>query len=67
MAPFLNTHFGNPSSSHAFATPCKEALRLARAQVAALVNADPEEILCVFFGAPRDNGGGTCPCQIEKD
>ena len=47
MAPFVTTHFGNPSSSHAFATPCKEAMQLARAQVAALVNAEAEEILCV--------------------
>ena len=47
MAPFLTTHFGNPSSSHAFAAPCKEAVQRARSQVAALVNAEPEEILCV--------------------
>lgn len=53
MLPFLS-HFGNPSSGHAFARPCSEALTLARARVAALVNASPDEILFCSCGTEAD-------------
>lgn len=33
MQPFLSTHFGNPSSSHAYGRPCKAAVEAAREQV----------------------------------
>jgi cysteine desulfurase len=51
MVPFLTTHFGNPSSGHAYGRVAKAAVDRARAQVGALVDAEPEEV--VF------TGGGT--------
>lgn len=46
MVPWLREHFGNPASrSHAWGWEAEEAVEKARAQVAALVNADPREIV----------------------
>ncbi|MBL8914046.1 MAG: cysteine desulfurase [Archangium sp.] len=38
MLPYLTTHFGNPSSAHAYGRAAKEAVEKARAQVASLVS-----------------------------
>ncbi|MGH7312893.1 MAG: aminotransferase class V-fold PLP-dependent enzyme [Candidatus Rokuibacteriota bacterium] len=48
MQPFLREHFGNPSSAHAYGRAAREAVEQARAQVAALLGAEPSEI--VFTG-----------------
>jgi len=46
MIPFLREQFGNPASrSHAFGWGAESAVETARAQVAALVGADPREIV----------------------
>ncbi|HUJ88016.1 MAG TPA: IscS subfamily cysteine desulfurase [Burkholderiales bacterium] len=46
MIPYLTEHFGNPASrSHAFGWKAEEAVEQARANVAALVNCDPKEIV----------------------
>jgi cysteine desulfurase len=46
MIPFLTEHFGNPASrSHAFGWAAEEAVEEARGHVAALLNADPKEII----------------------
>ncbi len=46
MLPFFTNHFGNAGSrSHAFGWEAEEAVETARAQVAALINADPKEIV----------------------
>jgi cysteine desulfurase len=46
MIPYLTEHFGNPASrSHVFGWKAEEAVEEARAQVAALVNCDPREIV----------------------
>ena len=46
MIPWLTEHFGNPASrSHAYGWEAEEAVEKARAQVAALVNCDPREIV----------------------
>lgn len=44
MAPWLQEHFGNPSSSHAFGRRAAQAVALAREQVAGLIGAQPQEI-----------------------
>lgn len=49
MEPFLREHFGNPSSGHVFGRRARAAVDEAREQVAALINARPEEI--VFTGS----------------
>ncbi len=46
MVPYLREQFGNPASrSHAFGWAAEKAVEDAREQVAALVNADPREIV----------------------
>ena len=46
MIPFLTEHFGNPASrSHAFGWTAEEAVEEARGHVAALIGADPKEIV----------------------
>jgi cysteine desulfurase len=46
MIPFLTEHFGNPASrSHAFGWDAEKAVDEAREHVAALLNADPKEII----------------------
>ena len=46
MIPYLTEHFGNPASrSHAYGWDAEKAVEEAREQVAALINADPREIV----------------------
>src|ERR1700709_1835497 len=46
MIPWLREHYGNPASrSHAWGWEAEAAVEKAREQVAALVNADPREII----------------------
>jgi cysteine desulfurase len=55
MIPWLREHFGNPASrSHAWGWEAEEAVERARAQVAALVGADPREIVWTS-GATESN------------
>jgi cysteine desulfurase len=55
MVPWLREHFGNPASrSHAWGWEAEEAVEKARADVAALLNADPREIVWTS-GATESN------------
>ncbi|WP_169140549.1 IscS subfamily cysteine desulfurase [Aromatoleum toluolicum] len=55
MIPWLTEHFGNPASrSHAYGWEAEKAVEDAREQVAALVNADPKEIVWTS-GATESN------------
>ncbi|WP_417071365.1 IscS subfamily cysteine desulfurase [Niveibacterium terrae] len=56
MIPYLCEHFGNPASrSHAFGWEAEKAVEEARANVAALVNADPREIVWTSGATESDN------------
>ena len=55
MIPWLREHFGNPASrSHAWGWEAEKAVEDARAQVAALIHADPREIVWTS-GATESN------------
>jgi cysteine desulfurase len=55
MLPYLTQHFGNPASTtHEFGRVASRAVEAARAQVAALVNADEREIVWTS-GATESN------------
>lgn len=54
LISMLNT-FGNPSSVHEFGTHARDALDQAREQVAAAINAQPEEIVFTSGGTESNN------------
>jgi cysteine desulfurase len=55
MVPYLSQHFGNPASrSHRYGWDAEQAVEQAREQVAALVQADPREIIWTS-GATESN------------
>lgn len=56
MIPYLREQFGNPASrSHAYGWEAEKAVEEAREQVAALVNADPREIVWTSGATESDN------------
>ena len=55
MLPYLREHFGNPSSGHPFGRRAREAVEQARARVASLLGALPEEIIFTSGGTESNN------------
>ncbi len=56
MLPWFTTHYGNPhSAEHAMGQQAAEAVRVARAQVAALIGADPREIILTSGATEANN------------
>lgn len=68
MRPFLHEEFGNPSSHHVRGDRARQAVAAARAEVAALLGAHPEEI--VFTGSATEANNlallGVARAQQEK-
>ena len=67
MEPYLTTHFGNPSSGHAFGRQAKAAVDLAREAVAALVGASADEVVFTSGGTEATQLAlrGTLPVPID--
>jgi cysteine desulfurase len=55
MLPFFSEAYGNPSSVHTFGGNVGKSINQARAQVAALINAEPEEIVFTGCGTESDS------------
>ncbi len=55
MMPYLGELYGNPSSMHTFGGQVHRKIETAREQVAALINAEPEEIIFTSCGTESDN------------
>ncbi len=55
MLPFLETEFGNPSSSHWYGLSAKNAVNKAREQVAGILNCTPAEIIFTSGGTESNN------------
>jgi cysteine desulfurase len=55
MLPYLRDEYGNPSSLHWFGQRARAAVEEARAAVAALVGAEPPEIVFTGSGSEADN------------
>lgn len=55
MLPFLTDYYGNPSSMHRFGGQVGNAVKAAREQVAALLGADPSEIIFNSCGTEGNN------------
>ena len=55
IRPYFNEFYGNPSSMHSFGGQVGRKLLEARADVAALIGADPEEIIFTGCGTESDS------------
>jgi cysteine desulfurase len=55
MLPFMQQHFGNPSSSHSFGRKTKTAIENARRTIAQALNCLPSEIYFTSGGTEADN------------
>jgi cysteine desulfurase len=55
MLPYFSAEFGNASSIHTFGQRARAAVETAREQVAALLNARPQEIVFTSGGTESDN------------
>ena len=55
MLPFLSEHWGNASSAYSFGKEVSKYVKEARAQVAALLNAEPKEIVFTSCGTESNN------------
>lgn len=55
MIPAFTTYYGNPSSLHEYAREAERLLDAARKDVAAIINAKPDEIVFTGGGSESDN------------
>jgi len=55
MLPYLSDQYGNPSSMHTFGGHIYHEIEKARLSVAALISADPAEIIFTSCGTESDN------------
>lgn len=55
MMPYFGEFYGNPSSIYSFASAPREALANARATIAKIINAEPDEIIFTSGGTESDN------------
>ncbi|RAL20671.1 cysteine desulfurase NifS [Lujinxingia litoralis] len=55
MLPYLREHWGNPSSGHVYGRRAKQAVEEARAQVAGLLGASPDEIVFTSGGTEANH------------
>jgi cysteine desulfurase len=55
MRPFLESDFGNPSSSHWYGIKPKQAVETARRQVAGILNCKPTEVFFTSGGTESNN------------
>jgi len=67
MRPFMETEFGNPSSSHWYGIAPRRAVEAARAQVAAILNCDTEEIIFTSGGTESNNHAIKGVARLLKD
>jgi len=55
VRPYLETHFGNPSSGHIYGVRAKKAVETARRQVAEMLGARVDEIVFTSGGSESNN------------
>jgi cysteine desulfurase len=67
MTATLRENFGNPSSSHAYGIRAREAVELARAQVAALLGCAPDEVVFTGGGSESDNHALKGVAEAHRD
>ena len=66
MVKCMEFNYGNPSSLYAIGQRAKETLEQARADVAAVINAEPREILFTSGGSEADNQAIRTAAELGK-
>ncbi len=68
IRPYLEEHFGNPSSSHWYGIKAKTAVEEARNHVANLINCKPHEVIFTSGGTESNNYAikGVALSQLEN-
>ena len=67
MLPYFHELYGNPSSMHSFGGQVSKTIRDARENVAALIGADPEEIIFTSCGTESDNTAILSALAVNPD
>jgi cysteine desulfurase len=67
MLPYFRDFYGNPSSMHTFGGQVGRNLREAREQAAALIGAEPDEIIFTSCGTESDNAAILSALEIHPD
>jgi cysteine desulfurase len=67
MLPFLRDYWGNPSSTYAFGRQLADPLDEARARVAALINAEPREVVFTSCGTESNNAAIHSALALQPD
>jgi cysteine desulfurase len=67
MRPFLETEFGNPSSSHSYGTAPRQAVENARRQVAGILNCSAREVVFTSGGTESNNHAIKGIAQAMRD
>lgn len=65
MAPFMLTHFGNPSSIHSHGREVRSAIEKSRKKIADLLNTSPSEIFFTSGGTEADNTAIRCSVESQ--
>ena len=66
MIPFMEEHFGNPSSLYSIGQKAREALEQCRNEVAEVIGANPREIYFTSGGSEADNQALLTAAEIGK-
>ncbi|MEW6444215.1 MAG: cysteine desulfurase NifS [bacterium] len=67
MLPYFGELYGNPSSMHSFGGQVKDRISRAREQVAALLGAQPDEIVFTSCGTESDNAAVRGALQVVPE
>jgi cysteine desulfurase len=66
MQPFFTEDYGNPSSMHSFGGNVEKHIEKAREQVAALIGAEPTEIVFTSCGTESDNTAIMSTLEVQQ-
>jgi len=67
ITPYFHVYYGNPSSAHTFGGKVARKIQEARERVAALLEAEPEEIIFTSCGTESDNTAVLSALETRSD
>jgi len=67
MVPFLRDNWGNPSSAYQFGSKVSKDVEAARERVAALIHADPKEVVFTSCGTESNNAAFHSALSLQPE